>query len=87
MRNAFSKPEVTVPSCLNELVAYRQIKSANLTTHDEKHQNLTTRDEKHQKIPSVNKVIKIFLEDGEIPIADMKELHIKQASACHTQNY
>lgn len=87
MRNAFSKPEVTVPSCLNELVAYRQIKSANLTTHDEKHQNLTARDEKHQKIPSVNKVIKIFLEDDEIPVADMKEVHIKQASAYHIQHY
>ena len=33
------------------------------------------------------KVIKISLEDGKILTVDMKELHIKQASTYHTQNY
>ena len=58
------------------LLAYYQIKSANLTARDEQLVKATINELSYDIVKS--KLIKIFLEDNEIPNADFKELHINQ---------
>ena len=60
------------------LLAYYQIKSANLTARDEQLVKATINELSYDIVKS--KLIKIFSQDNEIPTADFKELHIKQDS-------
>ena len=61
---------------LDNFLAYRLIKSANMTTGDEQLVKVTINEVSYDIVKS--KLIKIFSEDNEIPTADFKELHIKQ---------
>ena len=60
----------------DNLLAYRLIKSANMTTGDEQLVKVIINKLSYDIVKS--KLIKIFSEDNEIPTADFKELHIKQ---------
>ena len=60
----------------DEFLAYRLIKSANLTTRNEQLVKAT-----------INKLIKIFSDDNEIFNVNFKELHIKQEPTYLAQNY
>ena len=74
----------------DDLLAYHLIKSANLTKRDQQLvkatiNRLTLVNPSHDI--SKSKLIKIFLEDNEIPTIDFKELHIKRETTYHAQNY
>ena len=60
-------------------------KSANLTKRDEQLVKANINELSYDIVKS--KLIKIFLEDNEIPTADFKDLHIKQEPTYHAQNY
>ena len=67
------------------ILAYHLIKSANLTKRDQ--QLVKAAINKLSYDISKFNAIKIFLEDNEIPTIDLKELHIKQETTYHAQNY
>ena len=60
----------------DDFLAYHLIKSANLTTRDEQLVKATINALSYDIVKS--KLIKIFLDDNEIPTADFKDVHIKQ---------
>ena len=69
----------------DDLLAYHLIKSANLSKRYQQLVKATIN--KLSYDISKSNLIKIFLEDNEIPTIDFKELHIKQETTYHAQNY
>ena len=69
----------------SDLLAYRLLKSANLTTRDEQLIKATVTELSYEVVKS--KLMKIFSDTSEVPTAELDNLTVKQEPTFHTQDY
>ena len=68
----------------DDLLAYRLLKSANLTTRDEQLVKATIGELKYETVKT--KLTKIFTDTNEVPTSDFNNINIKSEPTFHTQN-
>ena len=69
----------------DDVLAYRLLKSANLSTRDEQLVKATITELKYDSVKS--KLIKIFSDNNDIPTPDFNNMHIKTEPVYHAQSY
>lgn len=69
----------------DDLLAYRLLKSANLTTRDEQLVKATIGELKYETVKT--KLVKIFSDISEVPTSNLNNLNIKSEPTFHTQDH
>ena len=75
MKNGTIKTKSYGTQTSDDVLAYRLLKSANLSTRDEQLVKATITELKYDSVK--NKLIKIFSDNNDIPTSDFNNMHIK----------
>ena len=82
---SFDKTKSSGTNILDDVLAYRLLKAANLPTRDEQLVKATITELRYDSVKT--KLVKIFSDNTEIPISEFNEMNIKPEPIYHTQSY